>query len=63
LEKKETRLFIYGSYAFASDHVVFSVAVNKSEVIDKGNVKKFRQHEIINHEKEKESFSSMIELS
>jgi parallel beta-helix repeat protein len=31
LEKKETRLFIYGSYAFASDHAVFSVAVNKKE--------------------------------
>jgi len=33
LEKKEMRLFIYGSCAVASDHAVFSVAVNKKRVL------------------------------
>jgi hypothetical protein len=30
LEKKEMRFFIRGSYADASDHAVFPIAVNKT---------------------------------
>jgi len=45
-------------------HIDLTIIIYKSEVIDKDNVKKTWQHEIIGYEKEKkERFSSMTELS